>query len=96
VGQFEFRYFARFGRSSARKEKIAAPKLKLKALAMFERGRRLMPKQINSLLVCWTVCCELRVLLMRNLKAHVDTPLHSPNEWILKGFHSIAMGGRIM
>ena len=28
--------------------------------------------------------------------AHVDTPLHSPNEWILKGFHPIAMGGRIM
>jgi hypothetical protein len=27
------------------KEKIAALKLKLKALAMFEWGRRLMPKQ---------------------------------------------------
>jgi hypothetical protein len=23
-------------------------------------------------------------ILIRNLKAHVDTPLRSPNEWILK------------
>jgi hypothetical protein len=45
VDQFEFRNFAKFGRLSARKKNCSAEMEVKSAGAMFERGRRLMPKQ---------------------------------------------------
>jgi hypothetical protein len=63
---------------------------------MFERGRRLMLKQNQFLASLLDRVMRVARITHTRLKAHVDTPLHSPNEWILKGFHPIAMAGRIM